>query len=144
MGGSAIAFWQPGAFYPATKTHPYDDALARARAAMQTGTLAGIIWHQGESDSNPAGSEAYAQNLTELIARLRQDLQAPNVPFVAGRLPAFQMKKPMPRPRPLMPGTSPQRGHSSLARTVPHYAYVALRAPTTTATKYTWTPLRPG
>jgi hypothetical protein len=81
VGGSAISYWQPGAFYPPTKTNPYDDAIRRARTAMQSGTLAGIIWHQGESDSNPTGSAAYAQNLTALITRFRQDLQAPTVPL---------------------------------------------------------------
>lgn len=126
VGGSAISFWKPGAYYPPTKTKPYDEAIARAKVAMQQGTLAGIIWHQGESDSNPAGSQAYAQALTELIAQLRQDLQAPNVPFVAGQLPAFQIEK------------TDSLGHkttnaaavrvnatiAALTRSVPHYAYV--------------------
>ena len=32
VGGSPISSWEPGALDPATKTHPYDDALAaRAR-----------------------------------------------------------------------------------------------------------------
>jgi hypothetical protein len=45
VGGSGIDAWAPGAYFADTKTHPYDDALARARVAQQTGTLAGIIWH---------------------------------------------------------------------------------------------------
>jgi len=93
VGGSPIAVWQPGTYYEATKTNPYDDAVARAKIAMQAGTLKGIIWHQGESDSNPVGSKVYAQKLTELIARFRHDLQVPNVPFVAGQLPKFQFVK---------------------------------------------------
>ena len=127
VGGSAIAFWQPGVFYPATKTYPYDDALARAKAAMQRGTLAGIIWHQGESDSNPAGSQAYAQNLTELIARLRQDLQAPEVPFVAGQLPAFQIEKAdsLGRKTTNTAAVNLNQAVASLVRTVPHYAYIS-------------------
>ncbi|MBC6608855.1 sialate O-acetylesterase [Hymenobacter sp. BT188] len=126
VGGSALAVWQPGVFYPATNTYPYDDALARAKAAMQHGTLAGILWHQGESDSNPAGSQAYAQNLTELIARLRQDLQAPTVPFVAGQLPAFQLEKTdsLGRKTTNAAAGSLNQAVASLARTVPHYAYI--------------------
>ena len=93
VGGSPIAVWQPGAYYEATKTNPYDDAIARAKIAIQAGTLKGIIWHQGESDSNPEGSKVYAQKLTDLIARLRHDLQAPEMPFVAGQLPEFQFLK---------------------------------------------------
>lgn len=91
VGGSGIDFWKAGTYYPATKTNPYDDAIARAREAMQSGTLKGILWHQGESDSGPAKSAEYADKLTKLIASFRKDLDAPNVPFVAGQLPDFQI-----------------------------------------------------
>jgi hypothetical protein len=91
VGGSGIDVWKAGAFYAATKTKPYDDAIARGKTAKQSGTLMGIIWHQGESDSSPQKSVAYADNLTAVIASLRADLQAPNVPFVAGQLPDFQI-----------------------------------------------------
>jgi hypothetical protein len=126
VGGSAIAHWQPGAYFDGTKTYPYDDALARARAAMQAGTLAGIIWHQGESDSNPEKSEAYGQNLTELIARFRQDLQAPNVPFVAGQLPVFQLTKPDANGQaaPNGPALRVNAAIAKLTQKVPHYAYI--------------------
>jgi hypothetical protein len=127
VGGSAIGFWQPGAFYPATKTNPYDDAIRRARAAMQRGTLSGILWHQGEADSNPAGSAAYASALTTLIARFRQDLQAPALPFVAGQLPEFQIMKPDSTSR-LRPNESARRLNTAVAKlghTVPHYAFVS-------------------
>lgn len=127
VGGSAIGFWQPGAFYPATQTNPYDDAVRRARAAMPAGTLAGIIWHQGEADSNPAGSAAYAQNLTTLIARFRQDLQLPEVPFVAGQLPDFQIVKPdsLGRPRTNEAARRLNAAVARLGRSVKHYAYVS-------------------
>ena len=89
VGGSGIDTWVPGAYFDGTKTHPYDDALARARTAQAAGTLAGIIWHQGESDTSPEKSAAYAAKLTALITQLRFDLHAPAVPFVAGQLPLF-------------------------------------------------------
>ena len=89
VGGSGIDTWVPGAYFDGTKTHPYDDALARARTALATGTLVGIIWHQGESDNSPEKSTDYAPKLTALIVQLRADLHAPNVPFVAGQLPLF-------------------------------------------------------
>jgi hypothetical protein len=95
VGGSGIDAWAPGAYFADTNTHPYDDALARARLAQQMGTLAGIIWHQGETDSSPEKSTTYGPKLAALIARFRADLQAPNVPFVAGQLPAFQFTKPL-------------------------------------------------
>lgn len=89
VGGSPIAAWQPGAYYEPTKSHPYDDALQRAREALKKGTLKGIIWHQGESDSTPETIDAYLANLEVLVQRLRQDLNAPDVPFVAGELGYF-------------------------------------------------------
>jgi len=93
VGGSGIDYWQEGAYYPATKTHPYDDALLRAKKAMQTGTLTGIIWHQGEADSKPASCLVYEAKLKALIATFRKDLGKPMLPFVAGQLPDFQIYK---------------------------------------------------
>ena len=86
VGGSPIAAWEPGGFHPGTKTHPWDDCLKRARAALKHGTLKGILWHQGESDSNPELSAVYEKKLHELIARFRVSLKAPRVPFVAGQM----------------------------------------------------------
>ena len=87
VGGTSIKVWVPGAADPATRTHPYDDMLARAQAAMAAGMLKGIIWHQGESDRNEAAT--YGANLAALAARMRKDLDAPQVPFIAGELAAF-------------------------------------------------------
>jgi hypothetical protein len=59
VGGTGIDVWKPGAKDAATNTHPWDDAMVRAKAALQDGTLRGILWHQGESDSNPEKSATY-------------------------------------------------------------------------------------
>lgn len=93
VGGSGIDSWTAGAYYSGTKTHPYDDALARVAIARQTGTLAGIIWHQGESDSNSAKSAGYQASLKALIEQLRAVMQAPTLPFVAGEMPPFHITK---------------------------------------------------
>ena len=89
VGGSPIDAWQPGAYYEPTKSHPWDDALRRAHRALQAGTLKGILWHQGESDSKPELAAAYAAKLHALIARFRRELAAPNVPFIAGQMGRF-------------------------------------------------------
>ena len=86
VGGSSILAWAPGAPDAATKTHPYDDTLRRVRIALRSGTLKGILWHQGESDRATGVAATYGEKLTELIARLRKEFNAPDVPFVAGEL----------------------------------------------------------
>lgn len=88
-GGSPIDSWTPGGYHRQTKSHPYDDALRRARHAMKTGRLRGILWHQGESDSKPGLAEPYAEKLHALIARIRKDLKAPHAPFVVGQMGQF-------------------------------------------------------
>lgn len=88
-GGSPISSWQPDGYHAQTKSHPYDDAVARAKQALAHGTLKGILWHQGESDAKPELADVYEQKLHELVARLRKELDAPNVPFIAGQMGQF-------------------------------------------------------
>lgn len=88
-GGSPIASWQPGAYYEGTQSHPYDDAIRRARLAQTRGTLKGILWHQGESDAKPGLADVYEDALAALIARFRRDLAGEDVPFVLGQLGRF-------------------------------------------------------
>lgn len=82
VGGTPLRRWQPGADL-------YSNAVNRTRLAMKDGTLRGILWHQGESDSNEEDSATYGQRLQGMIEGLRKDLDAPNVPFVAGELGQF-------------------------------------------------------
>jgi hypothetical protein len=86
VGGSPIAAWEPGGYHPSTKTHPWDDMLPRAKAALEVGTLKGILWHQGESDSKEKLAPVYEEKLHALIARFRKELDAPKVPFIAGAM----------------------------------------------------------
>jgi hypothetical protein len=89
VGGSPISTWQPGGYWEQTGSHPYDDAIARTHLAQRNGLLKGILWHQGESDSNEHDAERYLGRLEALIARLRSALHAPGAPFVAGTLGDF-------------------------------------------------------
>ncbi|SHG82870.1 Peptidoglycan/xylan/chitin deacetylase, PgdA/CDA1 family [Flavobacterium fluvii] len=86
-GGSPIKVWQPGAKY--FENFPYDEAIQRAKIAMQKGVLKGILWHQGESDNDPKRAEAYLEKLKTLVTNLRRDLNAPSLPFVAGEIGYF-------------------------------------------------------
>lgn len=89
VGGSPIDAWQPGAFYEPTGSHPWDDAIRRARRAMQDGRLRGILWHQGESDSKPELAQRYEGKLQRLIKRFRDELDAADCPFIVGQLGQF-------------------------------------------------------
>jgi hypothetical protein len=90
VGGTRIDLWKPGAYDEATKTHPWDDAIRRIKAALPSGELKGIIWHQGESDANATRSGTYESKLRDLIERFRSELNAPNVPFILGELGDFK------------------------------------------------------
>ncbi len=89
VGGSPIEAWLPGGYHPSTKTHPWDDMLPRAKAALNVGTLKGILWHQGEADSNFERAPLYRDRLHWVIAKFRSELNAPDVPFIAGQLGRF-------------------------------------------------------
>ena len=91
VGGSPIEHWMPGAYDAATKTHPWDDAVERIKFAMQYGVIKGVIWHQGEANSNkPEQIKAYLEQLKELIGRFRQLASNDKLPFVAGQLGTYR------------------------------------------------------
>jgi hypothetical protein len=90
VGGSSIDVWKPGAYDSATKTHPYDDAMKRIAIAMQYGVIKGILWHQGESNSTPAGAADYLPKLKTLVEQLRDSIHNIYLPFVAGELGTYK------------------------------------------------------
>lgn len=64
----------------------YEEAVRRTRIAMQYGQLKGILWHQGEGNSDEYASKQYLSQLSRFVMDLRNDLNAPGVPFVAGEI----------------------------------------------------------
>ena len=81
-GGSALDEWTPGSPH-------YVNAVARAKEALKHGRLAGILWHQGESDRAPDKVATYPARFAKFIAQLRADLGAPDVPVVVGEIGRF-------------------------------------------------------
>jgi len=88
-GGSPISSWEPGGYHGQTKSHPYDDALKRTKIAVQKGALKAVLWHQGESDSQPEKAKDYEEKLHSLIERFRIEFSSPDLPFIAGQLGRF-------------------------------------------------------
>jgi len=83
VGGTSLDQWKPDGLL-------YNDAVARAREAMKRGTLSGILWHQGESDAAHDKVVTYGDRFVSMIARLRSDLGAENVPLVIGEIGRFE------------------------------------------------------
>ncbi|WP_425614151.1 sialate O-acetylesterase [Anatilimnocola sp. NA78] len=88
VGGSPIDSWKPGVLYKPTNSHPWDDAIRRAKLAQEKGVLKGMLWHQGESDCSAKAAPAYAEKLQSLVAAFRKELNA-DVPFLVGQLGQF-------------------------------------------------------
>ena len=119
VGGSPMDAWKPGFHYQPTPSHPWDDALRRAKLARSAGTLKGILWHQGESDSNRELAPGYAAKLPALIAAFRTELVAPTAPFVVGQLGQFA-GSPWSEFK-----TAVDRVHRELPQKIPHSAFVS-------------------
>lgn len=117
-GGSPISTWEPGGYHRQTKSHPYDDTIRRAKLAMKSGVLKGILWHQGESDSNLELADNYEKKLHELIARFRKELNAESVPFIAGQMGQFK-ERPWSDARKKV-----DQAHRDVATKVKHAAFV--------------------
>lgn len=82
-GGRSIAQLSKG-------SEIYGDAIRHTKAAMQSGTLKGVLWHQGESDTvEQTRTDAYENRLHRLIEDVREDLGNPQLPFIAGNLAEF-------------------------------------------------------
>lgn len=119
VGGSPIDAWTPGTHYPPTNSHPWDDAIRRARLAMRSGQLKGILWHQGESDAQPGLADAYQAKLDDLIARFRKELGDENLPFIVGQMGQFP-EKPWDEAKRRV-----DRAHRELPTRVRHTAFVS-------------------
>lgn len=88
-GGSSIDNWLDDKYWEQTKSFPWNNALLRTRLALTSGTLKGILWHQGESDAGADKLPAYKDKLVLLVKKFRKALNRPDLPFVAGELPEF-------------------------------------------------------
>ncbi len=90
VGGSSINYWFADSLFQQTNTYPYDDMIRRAKKAMETGTLKGIIWHQGESDSNSELEvTGYPEKFQAMETGLKSDLGIESVPIVVGEIGYF-------------------------------------------------------
>eukprot|EP01047_Picozoa_sp_COSAG01_P058159 COSAG01_NODE_6815_length_3485_cov_1.305875_1_plen_271_part_00 len=77
----------------------YARMLRRTRQALERPNtiLRGVLFHQGESDTRDiALAESYGERLTQLIANIRHDFAAPELPFLIGELGHWLRSEPTP------------------------------------------------
>jgi len=68
----------------------YKQAIERSKTASKDGVIKGMIWHQGESDTEkPEPADSYGTRLADMIKDLRKDLRQPELPVVVGQLGDF-------------------------------------------------------
>lgn len=96
-GATAIQWWAPGAENTSHNNpqtgqayYLYDEAIQRVQAASNYGVVKGVLWHQGEynsnNNSNPSSEPAlYAGRLQVLVDNLRHSIGDPSLPFVCGK-----------------------------------------------------------
>ena len=77
VGGTSIKRWVESGDL-------WSNAVARTRIALRSGTLKGILWHQGEGDCSASAAPAWGTKLEGMIASFRREFGP--VPFVAGEL----------------------------------------------------------
>lgn len=81
-GGTKLEQWKEGSLL-------YDHAVCQAKLASRTSTIAGVLWHQGESDCSPELYPTYQERFEKMMAAFRRDLDLYDVPFLVGGLGEF-------------------------------------------------------
>jgi hypothetical protein len=119
VGGTPIRLW-------AIREKLAVDALRRAKKGLEAGTLKGILWHQGESDTSDELVKVYGEKLTALVTDFRRELTAPNIPFIAGELP-------QPCADASEAGKKMKETLNALAKTVHHFGCASSKGLTTLA-----------
>jgi hypothetical protein len=67
--------------------NPYARLVEVAKVAQKNGVIKGILFHQGETNTN---STTWKNQVQQVVANLKSDLELDDVPFLAGELLATQ------------------------------------------------------
>lgn len=81
-GGTQIEQWKEGSLL-------FDHAVNTTRLAERTSTLAGVLWHQGESDCTHDRYKLYAKRFKSFYIALSKQLHLEEIPFLIGGLGDF-------------------------------------------------------
>lgn len=82
-GGTLVSQWQPGETL-------YDHAVFQAKLAQRTSTIAGVLWHQGESDCREEHWPYYEERCMNVFESIKKDINlSDDIPFIVGGLADF-------------------------------------------------------
>lgn len=81
-GGTKLEQWQPGEVL-------FENAVFQASLAKRTSVIAGVLWHQGESDCAEDLYTTYESRFNVVMSELRSRLDLHNIPFLLGGLGDF-------------------------------------------------------
>lgn len=87
IGGSSIEQWLGDSTYRGVTL--YSNLMKKAKVAMQSGTIKGVLWHQGETNASANGYKNYKQKLEIFFTKVRNDLGYTDLPVYAGQLASF-------------------------------------------------------
>lgn len=81
-GGTSLEQWQPGGLL-------FENAVNNAKLAAVTSEIAGVLWHQGETDCSDSLNVKYIESFMPIMNELRKRLDLFDVPFLLGGLGDF-------------------------------------------------------
>ena len=85
-GGTSLNQWAEGGLL-------FDNAVNNAKLAQRTSTIAGVLWHQGESDCADELYPLYTEKFLKIMESFRKQLDLYDVPFLLGGLGSFLVKR---------------------------------------------------
>ncbi len=87
VGGSSSQQWLGDSLYRNVKL--LSNFKNRVEAVKKYGTIKGVLWHQGESDTQSSLIAGYGERLKQLFSRFRKEVGNPAVPIFIGELGSY-------------------------------------------------------
>ena len=86
-GGISLADW-------AVDGQLYNHAIAQTKLAQKISEVRGILWHQGENDSDTEDhAKSYGKKFMAILTSLMNDCNLNKIPVIAGELGEFLFEK---------------------------------------------------
>ena len=87
VGGSSSAQWVGDSLHRNVRL--LSNFKTRVEAVKKYGTIKGILWHQGEADTDPTLIPGYEERLRKIFTQLRLYCDNATLPIVIGELGSF-------------------------------------------------------